>query len=111
MKPLYLLSGCAVPVLLLLVAFWAFKPSVALVTCDVQRIQGQLIHQLALHHATPALVQSSKAAFHQNLKRVLDAFGAREHVVIVSREAVLAGGRDVTDAIIHDLAVAMRGVA
>ena len=110
MKPFPMLSGLSAIALLLLSAFWALKPSTALVTCDVQRMKGQLIHQLALHHATPALVQASKAAFQQKLKGVLEAFGAREHVVIVSREAVLAGGRDVTDAIIHDLAVAMRGV-
>lgn len=93
-------------------SIWMFRlSSSSLVTFDAKRIRGQFIHQLAMHHASDEVVQTSNAHFNQALQRALDMYAKRYHVVILPREEVLSGGKDVTDAIIPEVSSLMRGAS
>lgn len=91
-------------------SIWIFRlSSTSMVTFDVKRIRGQFIHQLAMHHASDEVVQTSNVHFNQALQRALDRYAKNHHVVILPREEVLSGGKDVTDAIIPEVSSLMRG--
>lgn len=109
MKPLIValsFIGCGV----LIVGAWgALKPAASVATFDMQRVQGQFIHQLALHQASREVVNTSSASFKRKLQQVLDSYAHEKEVVILDGRQVLSSGRDVTDSIIKRLAAAMRG--
>lgn len=102
------LSGLA-SAFLIVVLFSLQKPRESVATFDLQRVKGQFIHQLALHHADQHAVTSSSALFKQKLQHVLDDYAREKRVVILDGGQVLSSGKDVTDAIIPRLARAMRG--
>lgn len=102
------LSGLAIA-LLATVFFALQKPRESVVTFELQRVKGQFIHQLALHHANQQAVTTSSASFKQKLQHVLDDYAREKGVVILDGKQVLSSGKDITEEIIPRLARAMRG--
>lgn len=108
MKPIIMMLSCVASALLVVALLSLTKASGGIATFDLQRVQGQFIHQLALHNASRELVNTSSASFKRKLQQVLDVYAREKRVVILDLKQVLASHKDVTDQIIPRLARAMR---
>lgn len=108
MKPFIITVTCLASALLIALLLNLLKPAVGIATFDLQRVQGQFIHQLALHNASRELVNTSSASFKRKLQQVLDIYAREKKVVILDLKQVLTSNKDVTEAIIPRLARAMR---
>ena len=75
----------------------------AIVSFDQLKVRGQLIRQLAEHHASNEQVTLISTAFKRRLNQVLIDYAAMHHVVIVDNKLILAGSTDITDAIMLKL--------
>lgn len=89
-------------------AIFCMRPAAVVVRCDVTHIKGQFIHQLALHNVPNETVKSANISFQRALKDTLERYARTHHVVILSSDKVLAGGHDITETIMLQLAKAMR---
>lgn len=81
------------------------------VSVDIAHIKGQFIAQLAHHNASPQMVTAASIRFNRTLKRVLDEYATRAHVVVFDKQYVLLGAKDATDEIMRLLAAAMGGAS
>ena len=108
MKLFIITVTCLASALLIVALLNLLKPVAGVATFDLQRVQGQFIHQLALHKASRELVNTSSASFKRKLQQVLDVYAREKQVAILDLKQVLASNKDVTEAIIPRLARAMR---
>ena len=74
-----------------------------LVMVDVQGITDHFIHDQASKNYDEATLRRHVKAFSQRLDRSLNRLAAQNKVIIVPREAVLAGGKDLTGLIVEQL--------
>lgn len=103
---------CALSILSAACALTGWMSSAqTVVSVDITHIKGQFIAQLALHAASPETVTKASIRFNRTLKRVLEEYATRAHVVIFDRQYVLLGARDVTGEIMLLLAAAMGGAS
>lgn len=77
-------------------------------TLDIKAIEGQFIRQLAEKSLTQNQIASANQRFQVALKVSLSRLAAKYQVVLLPKEAVLAGARDMTPALLPMLASAMR---
>ena len=96
---------------LVLLMLWEIHFTPAVVTFDFKRVRGQFIRQLAEHQINNKDVRAKSQLFHQKIQGVLETYAKQKHVMILERQQVLAGGKDITDALIPLIATSMRGGA
>ena len=87
-------------------AMSAKKPEVCLI--DLKTTQAQFIRQLAEQAATDSQIALASRQFKQNLRQTLISFSKKHKAIILDRQTVLSGGRDVTEDIAKALSAAMR---
>ncbi|WP_131783639.1 TrbI F-type domain-containing protein [Legionella gresilensis] len=75
---------------------------------DKNATEGQFIRQLAEREATEKQVEIATHRFKASLNLVLTQFAKRHRVVILDQRNTLAGGEDVTRAIVNELSEFMR---
>ena len=80
----------------------------AVVTVNLKAIKAQFIRQLAEHKASDESIARATMQFKQALQKILLAYSQRHGAVILDRQAVLSGGRDMTDDFVSALGEAMR---
>lgn len=96
--------------ILMIVQIMVLHAKTTVVSFDKRKVQGQLIRQLAEHHASKAQVSKASLKFKTVLQKTLALYSKANHALIVDRQFVLVGGVDVTDAVAKQLAQAMREV-
>jgi type-F conjugative transfer system protein TrbI len=112
MKMTSLLLTFAIAFQLVLTAFTVFhNPSVGVVCFDKEKVTGEFIRQLAVHHASESQVKSRTLQFKNRLQTSLAAYSKKHAVVIVDTKSQLAGAADITDTIEHELSQAMRATS
>ena len=109
MRLIHLVGAIAATVLIAGVAVYCIKPKACVVLFDAEIIKGRLIRQLAERKATDAQVSSATKKFNDSLSTVLTRYAKRYGVVVINKNMVLAGGKDVTEQIASELSRAMRG--
>ena len=82
------------------------KPEI--VTFDKTRVVGHFVRQLSQLNLTDPLIADKTKHFKDALKYSLDFYAARHHVVIIAASDVIAGGHDITEALIPIIANSMR---
>lgn len=75
---------------------------------DVNALKGRLIRQLAERELSETQSKAVIARMRDALPRALAQYAREHHVIVLEREALLAGGQSVTDEVAHLLAAAMR---
>lgn len=86
-------------------------PSVTIACFDKEKVTGEFIRQLAVHHASESQVKSRTLQFKNRLQTSLAAYSKKHAVVIVDTKSQLAGAADITDTIEHELSQAMRATS
>jgi type-F conjugative transfer system protein TrbI len=107
MKPLIkILSALSLLSAVGILSGW-MSSSPKVVSVDITHIKGQFIAQLAHKAATPEQVNHASIRFNRMLKRALELYATRAHVVILDRQFILWGAEDATDEITRVLSDAM----
>jgi type-F conjugative transfer system protein TrbI len=103
-----LVSGCIVTVLGFYAVFSGVTPQPSIVTFDKEAVQGQFIRQLAEIKATEHQIEQSTRRFKEALNKVLVNQALQKKAIILRKQEVLAGGRDITDEVRIKVNKAMR---
>lgn len=77
-----------------------WRPS-GVVTVDLTAMTQSYINTLASKQLTPSQSETAMKAFADNLQISLSQYSRRHHVVIVPRQAIIAGAPDKTAAIMQ----------
>lgn len=94
-----------------IIAHQVKHPVNSIVGFNPQKGQSQLVRQLALHHASNAQITKTSLQFKALLQKTLKEYSKRHHVLIVDSQLLLAGGTDITEAVLTQLAYTMRKTA
>ena len=108
MRLIHLVPALGLVVLITGSTFYCMKPKTCVVLFDAEAIKGTLIRQLAERNATQAQIISATKKFNASLSGVLTQYAKQHGVVVLNKNRVLAGGKDVTEQIASELSRAMR---
>lgn len=107
-KPYIVLCFVLIQIILVSLVFFVVQKPVV-VTFDATRVRGLFIRQLANQPLTEAQIKKVSLRYKQQLEKTLSTYSANHQVVIVDSKQVLAGGVDVTDRLMQELSLSMKG--
>jgi hypothetical protein len=103
----YLLLGLVGMTLFLQVLNFIF-PVTQVATFNQDKVTALFIQQLSTRHLSDEVIRQKTTLFSSNLKKALNSYAQKKHLLILRKEQVLAGEKDITDEIIHLMARQVR---
>jgi type-F conjugative transfer system protein TrbI len=102
---------CLLPLMVCLL--WGMHTSLAqenpsVVTFNQEVINRQFVNQLSQYNVSDEMIRVKTDAFKKALDEALRDYAAKHHALVMQQKNVMAGGQDVTDAILQLIAARMK---
>jgi len=93
---------------LLLGAFWQVRSFPRVAVFDLKQVETDFVTEAAHAHLSKEEMLSVSQYFGQQLEPTLNAYAAKQHLIILAKTSVMAGGQDITRQIEQQMADQMR---